>query len=97
MNTPKRDYGFEPHGLAGWRVFLDTNPRSRGWVFKAPADFPNSFSWSDEAQDHVIPIYRDWNGPFSGPDCKTAKAAVAAAYGHRDFISKHMAEKGIAA
>jgi hypothetical protein len=92
-----KDYGFEPRGLPGWRVFLQSDRFGTRWVFSTPADFPQSFSWDEQRQDHTTPIFRDWLGPFSGPECTTAKAAVAAAHHHFEAITKYMEEKGVTA
>lgn len=95
--TSTKDYGFEPRGLPGWRVFLERDRFGSRWVFTRPADFPRTFSWSDETQDHTLPVFDDWRGPYVGPECKTAGAAVAAAHRFRQRILDHMAEKKIIA
>jgi hypothetical protein len=95
MKTARTQVGFEPRDLPGWWVARDDGPRSRGWVFLPPANFPNAFSWSDAAQDHVVPVLNDWAGPYSGPNCSTASQAVAAAHKHNRGIRDHIAAKGI--
>jgi len=91
-----KDYGFEPNGLTGWRVFLERDKLGSRWVFSTPSNFPRTFDWSDDAKDHVIPVCDDWRGPFNGQECKEARQAVAAAHAHRRAVLAHCEAKGLA-
>lgn len=88
----RETYGFEPHGLPGWRVFKDPSAWAGSpencWWFSRPADVPHSFSWSDETQSHSVPVLNDW---AEGPR-KTAKGAVAAAHAHAEWVKNYDAE-----
>jgi len=37
-----KDYGFEPNGLTGWRVFLERDKLGSRWVFSTPSNFPRT-------------------------------------------------------